>query len=250
MGSTGINDYCAFSKAVEYLGDRWSLPILAQLALFGPRGFNDFADGLPGHISRSVLAEKLRKLEVLGLISRDSGDRRHHPYRLTAAGNDLAPTIRSLRGWAEAWLPADLAMVERDPDIVLGWLTTRIDIRGLPDRMTVAQITMRHQNEHRCWLMLARGAEPSGCMEDPLLDESRYVYVEGGITAILALARGRRGWQESLADGSITAFGDPELVRQLPSWFRPVGQSGPAGAPRRGASPYGVALQQSPASSV
>jgi DNA-binding HxlR family transcriptional regulator len=250
VGSIGINDYCAFSKAVEYLGDRWSLPILAQLALFGPRGFNDFAGGLPGNISRSVLAEKLRKLEDLGLISRESGNRRSHPYRLTAAGNGLAPTIWSLRGWAEAWLPADMAMVERDPDIVLGWLTTRVDSSGLPDRMTVAQITMHHENEHRCWLVLARGAEPYGCLEDPLLDEARYVYVEGGTTAIVALARGRRGWQQALADGSITAFGDPELVRQLPAWFRPVDQSVPEDAPRPGARPSRVGRQHSPASSV
>ena len=145
VGSTDINDYCSFSKAVEHLGDRWSLPILAQLVLFGPRGFNDFASGLPGHISRSVLAEKLRKLEDLGLISRDGGGRRMHPYRLTAAGRDLAPTILSLRGWAEAWMPDDLAMVERDRDIVLGWLTKRIDVAGLPDRQAIVEIRMRHE---------------------------------------------------------------------------------------------------------
>ena len=145
MAATDIDDYCAFSKAVEHLGDRWSLPILAQLVLLGPRSFSELASGLPGHVSRSVLADKLRKLEQLGLISRENGGRRPDPYRLTVAGNDLAPTILSLQGWAEAWLPDDVAIVERDPEIVFGWLTKRIDVAGLPERQAIVEITMRHE---------------------------------------------------------------------------------------------------------
>ena len=233
MGSTDVNDYCSFSKAIEHLGDRWSLPILAQLVLLGPRSFNDFASGLPGHVSRSVLADKLRKLEDLGLISRDGSRRRPDPYRLTAAGNELAPTILALRGWAETWLPDDVAMIERDPDIVLGWLTKRIHIARLPDRQAIVDVTMRHENEHRCWLVLERGIEPYGCFDDPLLDESRYIYVEGGLAVMIALARGRRAWTEAMADGSIAAFGDPDLVRQLPSWFHSVGETTARDVPRR-----------------
>jgi len=232
MGSTDVTDYCAFSKAIEHLGDRWSLPILAQLVLLGPLSFNEFASGLPGHISRSVLADKLRKLEQLGLVSHDGSGRRPDPYRLTAAGNDLAPTILALRNWAEGWLPDDVAIVERDPEIVLGWLTKRIDVAGLPERQAVVEIAMRHENEHRCWLVLERGIEPYGCFEDPLLDESRYVYVEAGMTVMLALARGRRSWVDETADGSIAAFGDPDLIRQLPSWFQSVDDGISARVPR------------------
>ena len=236
MASTDIDDYCAFSKAVEHLGDRWSLPILAQLLLLGPRGFNEFAGGLPGHISRSVLADKLRKLEQLGLISRECGGRRPDPYRLTAAGHDLGPTILSLRGWAQAWLPDDVAMVERDPQIIFGWLTNRIDVAGLPERQAIVEITMRHQGDHRCWLVLERGTSPYGCFEDPRLDESRYVYVEAGTTVLLALARGRRSWADAMADGSIAAFGNPDLIRQIPRWFKSVEQGGSEVVPDRLAS--------------
>ena len=220
MRSTSVQDYCSFSKAVEHLGDRWSLPILAQLVLFGPLGFNEFASGLPGHISRSVLADKLRKLEELGLISRGGRGRRHDPYRLTAVGSALGPTILSLRGWAEAWLPEDPAVVERDPDIVLAWLAARVDARKLPEQQGIVEITVRSETERRYWLVLERGIEPYGCLEDPLLNESRYVFVEAGITVMLAVARGRRSWAEGIADGSIVAFGNPELTSQLPGWFR------------------------------
>lgn len=41
-------DYCAFTKAVEHLGDRWSLVIVRELQLRGTLGFNALADGCPG----------------------------------------------------------------------------------------------------------------------------------------------------------------------------------------------------------
>jgi len=88
--------YCSFTKAIEHLGDRWNLLILRELAMLGPRGFNELVTGLPGRISRSVLSERLRRLENLGLVAHAGGT----PYRLTAAGSDLIPTIASLRGWA------------------------------------------------------------------------------------------------------------------------------------------------------
>jgi hypothetical protein len=80
---------------------------------------------------------------------------------------------------------------------------------------------MRHEPPVCGWLILEAGQEPKGCLEDPLLDESRYVYLESSIPAIMAVARGHRDPAAALADGSIEAFGDPALVRELPEWFLP-----------------------------
>ncbi len=189
------DDYCSFTKAVEHLGDRWSLLIVRELAMAGPQGFNALATGLPGHISRSVLTDKLHKLEDLGLISRQARSGRTEPYRLTSAGEALIPTLLSLRDWAEAWMPDDPAMVERDPEIIWGWLANRIDPVGLPVRQTIVAITMRREEERRSWIVLQKGIEPYGCLEDPLLDEDRYVYVEAGLAVLLSLARGHRSWR-------------------------------------------------------
>ena len=51
--------YCSFTKAIEHLGDRWSLLIVRQIGVFGPFGFNELTRSLPGRISRSVLIERL-----------------------------------------------------------------------------------------------------------------------------------------------------------------------------------------------
>jgi DNA-binding HxlR family transcriptional regulator len=226
MGSSHHPDYCSFTKAVEHLGDRWSLLIVRELVMFGPQGFTALASGLPGHISRSVLAAKLRKLEEIGLVGRVGSSRsRSDPYCLTAAGEDLVPTVHSLRGWAERWLPDDPAMVSRDPDILAAWLGDRVDRDQLPSRQAIIALTIRGESgrrgesERRCWMVLENGAEPFGCVEDPLLDESRYVYVEGPIPVLVSIARGARGWADAIAHGTVQVFGDPELVRSMPSWF-------------------------------
>ena len=41
MGSPEYPGYCSFTKAIEHLGDRWSLLIVRQLGVFGPLGFNE-----------------------------------------------------------------------------------------------------------------------------------------------------------------------------------------------------------------
>jgi DNA-binding HxlR family transcriptional regulator len=215
VGSSEFIGYCSFTKAIEHLGDRWALFILRELSVFGPQGFNDLATGLPGRISRSVLADRLRKLENLGLVAHAGGA----PYRLTAPGTGLVPTILSLRGWAEMWLPDDPDMVERDPDVVLAWLARRTAPGRLPHRPVVMEFTTHHRHERRWWLVLQRGAEPYGCLRDPLLDETRYVYVRAAITTLLALGRGRRDWAEAIDDGTLVISGAPELASRVTEWF-------------------------------
>jgi DNA-binding HxlR family transcriptional regulator len=228
VGSREFVGYCSFTKAIEHLGDRWSLLIVRQIGMFGPQGFNDLVSGLPGRISRSVLADRLRRLETLGLVSRADTRDPHLAYRLTALGEGLMATLGSLRAWADTWLPDDPDMIERDPDVVLGWLAQRADPDRLPGRPVVVELHLPHQFDRRYWLVLERGIEPYGCLTDPLLDESRYVYVEASMPALLALARGRRDWSDAFGDGSVTAAGDPHLVIHLAEWFRPASDHVPS----------------------
>ena len=237
MGSSANADYCAFTSAVEYLGDRWSLLIVRELFLFGPQGFSTLAAGLPGHISRSVLAERLRKLEQLGLIARDpSAQSRVAPYRLAPGGEQLMPTLKSLWEWAEQWVPQDPAVAQRDPSVILWWLTNRVKRAAVPQRQVVIELAIGGVDAPESWLLAARDAEPTLCIEDPMLAPDRYVYVEADATALFPIARGTRTWSDGLADGSVEIYGEPELVAALPGWFvgieRPMQASGalPAGA--------------------
>ena len=220
MGSSAKTEYCAFTKAVEHLGDRWSLLIVREIAQFGPQGFNTLATGLPGRVSRSVLAAKLRKLEEIGLLARDpSVLGRSAPYCLTPAGEQLLPTLQSLWSWAEQWIPEDPAMAQRDPTVILWWLRHRADPAAAPAQQVAIEIGLRETNPERTWLLLARGTEPTLCLEDPMLGDERYVYVEAAAVDLLPVARGQRAWADAIADQSVAVYGPPELVSAIPGWF-------------------------------
>ncbi|HEY5853200.1 MAG TPA: helix-turn-helix domain-containing protein [Aldersonia sp.] len=215
MGSRELPGYCSFTKAIEHLGDRWSLLIVRQLGVFGPVGFNELSRALPGRISRSVLTERIKRLETLGVVSRDVAG-----YRLTTVGAGLMPVLSSLRDWAETWLPDDPAMIERDPAVVLGWLAQRVRTGDLPSEPVVLEISLLEQG--RYWLVVQGGVAPYGCLSDPLLDGGRYVYLQCATATLLALARGRREWSVAFGDGSVVAAGDPDLCRCVRDWFEPV----------------------------
>ena len=219
---TPFGDYCAYTKAVHHLGDRWSLVIVRELAIHGRLGFNALAATMPG-ISRSVLARRLRKLQDLGLIARDDrGVERQPPYRLAPAGQHLVPTLLSLREWAERWVPADSTMAERDPDVIVWWLGHRVDPEAVPQIAMVLVFDIGAAPAGQTWLVVERDTDPSLCMEDPGMAPERYVYVEADADTLLPISRGERDWRSSIVDRSVRLFGEPDLVRVAPSLFRPA----------------------------
>jgi DNA-binding HxlR family transcriptional regulator len=88
--------YCALTRALDVVGERWTLLIVRDL-LLGPKRYTDLRAGLPG-IATDILTARLRTLEEAGFVRR-----RELPppapatvYELTEAGNRLGPAIRAL----------------------------------------------------------------------------------------------------------------------------------------------------------
>ena len=89
-------------------------------------------------------------------------------------------------------------------------------------RQVVIEIAMSGADVPRGWLLLARDTEPTLCAEDPLLEPDRYVYVDADPAGLYPIARAMRCWTEAIDDGSVRVYGEPELVRALPSWFMAI----------------------------
>ena len=87
MATHGYGQYCPISRALDLLGERWTLMIVRDM-LVGATRFNDLARGLPG-LSRSLLTQRLRSLERAGLVVRVDGE-----YLLTDSGHELEPVAR------------------------------------------------------------------------------------------------------------------------------------------------------------
>jgi DNA-binding HxlR family transcriptional regulator len=105
--------YCAVAKALDVVGDRWTLLIVRELLLRGACRYTDLRAGLPG-IATNLLAERLRELERAGIV------RRHElpppaastVFELSPRGAALAPVLDELGRWgvpymAEGPAPAD-----------------------------------------------------------------------------------------------------------------------------------------------
>jgi DNA-binding HxlR family transcriptional regulator len=67
-------EYCSVAKALDLVGDRWSLLIVRELLILGGRRFGELQDGLPG-IATNLLTERLRHLGEAGVLGRDEAGR-------------------------------------------------------------------------------------------------------------------------------------------------------------------------------
>ncbi|OAH09423.1 winged helix-turn-helix transcriptional regulator [Streptomyces jeddahensis] len=103
------DQYCPAARALDAVGDRWTLLIVREL-LAGPRRYTDLHADLPG-VSTDVLASRLRDMERDGLTTR----RRLPPpgaafvYELTERGSQLLPVLQALGEWGAS------ALEERRP---------------------------------------------------------------------------------------------------------------------------------------
>ncbi|MFJ9429705.1 winged helix-turn-helix transcriptional regulator [Streptomyces sp. NPDC101490] len=93
------DQHCAAARALDLVGDRWTLLVVREL-LAGPRRYTDLHADLPG-VSTDMLAGRLKDMESAGLVTR----RRLPPpassavYELTARGRGLLPVLRALAAW-------------------------------------------------------------------------------------------------------------------------------------------------------
>ena len=92
--------FCAMAKALDVIGDRWSLLIVRELLLQGPCRYTDLQYGLPG-IATNLLADRLRDLEAAGVLHREAAPPPVATtlFRVTPRGEALRGVIDELGRW-------------------------------------------------------------------------------------------------------------------------------------------------------
>jgi DNA-binding HxlR family transcriptional regulator len=103
--TTGRPTCCTkYHRAVELIGKRWTGAILFVL-MDGPLRFSQVKTLVPD-LSDRLLSERMKELEAAGIVERRVIDETpvRVEYALTEMGADLEPVVRSLKGWARAWL--------------------------------------------------------------------------------------------------------------------------------------------------
>jgi DNA-binding HxlR family transcriptional regulator len=100
------NQVCSIARALEAVGDRWTMLVLRD-AFLGVRRFEDFQRDLD--VARNVLTDRLSRLVEDGILERRRYQEKpvRFEYRLTEKGVDLWPALVSLMKWGDRYAAPD-----------------------------------------------------------------------------------------------------------------------------------------------
>jgi DNA-binding HxlR family transcriptional regulator len=199
------DQYCSAARALDVVGDRWTLLIVREL-LAGPRRYTDLHADLPG-VSTDVLASRLKDMERDGLLGR----RRLPPpgaayvYELTGRGRQLLPVLQALGVWGQAELE------ERRPtDAVRAhWFALPL-LRALEGEEGLVEVRLEEGDFH-----LFAGAQEGPVYGDgpaPGEPDARLVL---DVDTCTALAQGELGLLDAVRAGRIDVSGDGTLAKAL-----------------------------------
>jgi DNA-binding HxlR family transcriptional regulator len=203
--------FCAFARALELLGDRWTLLVVREL-LSGSRRFNDIRRGIP-RISRTMLSARLRLLTEAGVARRDAAA---GGYVLTDEGCELAGIVRELGTWGQRWLPRTLSRDQLDADTLLWDMRRRINVDALPTSPLVARIEFTDVRRRGVRFLLLRRSEVSVCSANPGFPEE--LRIHASLRTLTAWWRGDISLAHARAEGMLIE-GRREWTLAFPKWF-------------------------------
>lgn len=207
MPRRSYDQYCPLSRALDVVGERWTLLIVREL-LAGARRYTDLHADLPG-ISTDVLATRLKEMEQDRLVTRHrlAPPASATVYELTPRGHSLLAALTALADWGTAGL------ADPGPTDAL-----RAHWFALPLMRLLARLAMPHEGIVNVRLgegsfhIAITSAGPSyghGPVEQPhaqlILDRQAYVAVTGGAATLPELIKQQR----------ISIEGDSPLAKAL-----------------------------------
>ena len=146
----GYGQFCPVAKGAEVFAERWTPLVLREL-LCGSTHFNDLHRGVP-LMSRTLLSQRLKQLEEIGIVKRKSGPKgpEHH---LTQAGKDFAPIVARLGEWGQRWFRSKFSHDELDVTLLVWDMRRTVKPDAFPPGRTSVQFDFSD---------LRRRSEPGG----------------------------------------------------------------------------------------
>lgn len=213
----GYGQFCPVAQALEVVGERWTLLIVRELLCADYR-FSEILNGLP-LMSRSLLAQRLRALEEVGLVGRKARpDGGGHVYCLTSAGRELGPIVLGLGTWGQRWVRRHPENEDLDPILLMWDMRRNLALDRLPPGVTVVMFWFRDlpSKRSRYWLKIEQ-PEVELCLTNPGLDVA--LAVETTLPTMVGVWMGNRDLGEAIRSGRIELKGPPALTRAFPSWL-------------------------------
>lgn len=101
LGKTYESQVCSIARALELVGERWSLLIIRDALFAGTTRYVEFQRRL--RIATNILQSRLDGFVSAGIMQRRKGSPAGPEYVLTGKGRDLAPALIALTQWGDRW---------------------------------------------------------------------------------------------------------------------------------------------------
>ena len=207
--------FCTVARGAEIFGERWT-PLVVRELLCGSRRFNDIHRGVP-RMSATLLAQRLRKLEELGVVER----RRigmaweYHPTR---AGEELRPIVLGLGHWGARWIGSRLNQGQLDAGFLMWDIRRFARLEAFPAGCTVVHFAFRdaRKGERRWWLVVENG-EADLCRDDP--GRELTVVVDSTVRSLTEVWTGDSDPAIEIAAGRLNVQGAGRHGAKLWNWL-------------------------------
>ena len=212
------NSFCPVAKAMDLLGERWTLLIVRELLNGGSR-FSELQRGLPS-ISPTLLTKRLAQLEKEGLVykKRVKGQRGNE-YHPTQACQELFPVIEQIGVWGMQWARHQLTEDDFDLELLMLYMERSIRPEKLIGDETIIRFSFNDVADYNHWWIIASKDELDVCVHDPGKEVD--VYINTTVRTMSELWMGDIGYKQAQADGSLKLVGPKALTRSIESWIEP-----------------------------
>ena len=215
--------YCPVARAVDILGERWTLLLLRDI-LGGARRFNEIRRGVP-RMSPTLLSSRLKSLEAFGLIVRrtapESGVIEYSP---TQAGLEVTPIVELYGAWGQRWVRNRLGDDELDVSLLMWYLRCGIDRRHFPAERSVVrfEFTDRPRLKKESWWidkwwLIVTADDVDLCVQDPGHEVDLYVISD--LRTMTKVSMGDIPVREAVRTEAIELHGSRSLAKSFEHWL-------------------------------
>ena len=210
--------FCPVAKALEILGERWTILIVREMLMGGKR-FNELQRGL-NQISPTILTKRLNDLTDAGIaIRKKIPGQRGYEYFLTEMGKELLPVVASIGEWGMRWARGKMDDTDLDLELLMLYLQRSIVADKLPGNETVIRFKFTDISQFSDWWIVTSENDVDVCVRDPGKDVD--VYFTTDLRTMIEVWMGDTAYKTAISDGRLILVGQSGLTRNVESWLAP-----------------------------
>lgn len=208
--------FCPISKAVEILGDKWTLLIVREL-LMGGRRYSELQRGL-SQISPTILSKRLDSLSRYGLVLKKKiPNQKGYEYFPTKSCSELLPIIKSLGDWGMRWAKSNLTEKDYDVELLMLYLQRSVNPDNLVGDETVIRFKFTDIKEFPDWWMVVEDNKVDLCTNDPGKDVD--VYFTTTVKTMVDVWMGWSTYRKAIAQDELKLVGPKALINNVSAWM-------------------------------